>query len=63
MGWRPAAIASYSAGRFSGVRSGAAWHGILSEMGMVVIAAPLPSAGLAKLSTQRATSREPAARL
>lgn len=33
--WRPAAIASYSAGRFSGVRAGAAWHAILSEMGMV----------------------------
>ena len=34
--WRPAAIASYSGGRFSGVRSATAWHGILSEMGMVV---------------------------
>jgi NAD(P)H-dependent FMN reductase len=34
--WRPAAIASYSAGRFSGVRAAAAWHGTLSEMGMVV---------------------------
>jgi len=35
--WRPAAIASYSAGRFSGVRAALAWHGTLSEMGMVVI--------------------------
>src|SRR5438477_5264913 len=35
--WRPAAIASYSAGRFSGARAAIAWHGILSEMGMVVI--------------------------
>jgi NAD(P)H-dependent FMN reductase len=26
--WRPAAIASYSAGRFSGVRSGTTWHAI-----------------------------------
>ena len=34
--WRPAAIASYSAGRFSGVRAATAWHGTLSEMGMVV---------------------------
>ena len=34
--WRPAAIASYSAGRFSGVRAGTVWHSILSEMGMVV---------------------------
>jgi NAD(P)H-dependent FMN reductase len=34
--WRPAAIASYSGGRFSGARAAIAWHGILSEMGMVV---------------------------
>ena len=34
--WRPAAIASYSGGRFSGARAATAWHGILSEMGMVV---------------------------
>jgi NAD(P)H-dependent FMN reductase len=34
--WRPVAIASYSAGRFSGVRAATAWHGTLSEMGMVV---------------------------
>ncbi len=39
--WRPAAIASYSRGRFSGVRAGTAWHGILSEMGMVVISTVL----------------------
>ena len=39
--WRPAAIASYSAGRFSGVRAGTAWHGILNEMGMVVISSAL----------------------
>lgn len=34
--WRPAAIASYSAGRFSGARAALNWHGTLSEMGMVV---------------------------
>ena len=39
--WRPAAIASYSAGRFAGVRSGTAWHGTLAEMGMVVISSTL----------------------
>ncbi|AKJ29128.1 NADPH-dependent FMN reductase [Caldimonas brevitalea] len=39
--WRPAAIASYSAGRFSGVRSGSTWHSILSEMGMVVVSSTL----------------------
>jgi NAD(P)H-dependent FMN reductase len=35
--WRPAAIVSYSGGRFSGARAATAWHGILSEMGMVVV--------------------------
>ena len=39
--WRPAAIASYSSGRFSGVRSSLIWHGVLSEMGMVVISSTL----------------------
>jgi NAD(P)H-dependent FMN reductase len=39
--WRPAAIASYSAGRIAGARSGFVWHGTLSEMGMVVISSML----------------------
>src|SRR5881398_916430 len=39
--WRPAAIASYSAGRFSGARAALAWHGTLSEMGMVVTSSTL----------------------
>lgn len=39
--WRPAAIASYSAGRFSGVRAALAWHGTLNEMGMVVVSSSL----------------------
>jgi NAD(P)H-dependent FMN reductase len=39
--WRPAAIVSYSAGRFSGVRAATAWHGTLSEMGMVVISSTI----------------------
>src|SRR4051812_6883152 len=39
--WRPAAIATYSAGRFSGVRAGFTWHNTLSEMGMVVISSTL----------------------
>ena len=39
--WRPAAIASYSAGRLSGVRAATAWHGTLSEMGMVVVSSTL----------------------
>ena len=44
--WRPAAIASYSAGRFAGVRGGMSWHGILSEMGMVVISSALTVGGI-----------------
>src|SRR5215216_4007345 len=39
--WRPAAIASYSAGRIAGARANLAWHGILSEMGMVVVPSTL----------------------
>jgi NAD(P)H-dependent FMN reductase len=39
--WRPAAIASYSAGRLAGARSNYAWHATLSEMGMVVVSSTL----------------------
>jgi NAD(P)H-dependent FMN reductase len=39
--WRPAAIASYSRGRISGARSNFAWHGTLSEMGMLVVSSTL----------------------
>ena len=39
--WRPAAVASYSASRLSGARSNSAWHGTLSEMGMVVVSSTL----------------------
>jgi NAD(P)H-dependent FMN reductase len=39
--WRPAAIASYSFGRLSGVRASNAWRNTLSEMGMVVISSTL----------------------
>ncbi|RZL52152.1 MAG: NADPH-dependent oxidoreductase [Variovorax sp.] len=46
--WRPAAIASYSAGRFSGVRAATAWHPILSEMGMVVISSTLAAGPIAQ---------------
>ena len=44
--WRPAAIASYSAGRFAGARAALAWHGTLSEMGMVVISSSLAVGGI-----------------
>src|SRR3954453_17436449 len=39
--WRPAAIASYSAGRLSGARAATAWHSTLSEMGMVVVSSTI----------------------
>jgi len=39
--FRPAAIASYSAGRLSGVRASYAWHNTLAEMGMVVVSSTL----------------------
>jgi NAD(P)H-dependent FMN reductase len=39
--WRPAAIASYSAGRLAGARANSIWHATLSEMGMVVISSTL----------------------
>jgi NAD(P)H-dependent FMN reductase len=45
--WRPAAIASYSAGRFSGARAALAWHGTLSEMGMVVISSTIAAGPIA----------------
>jgi len=40
--WRPAAIASYSAGRIAGARSSLIWYGTLSEMGIIVISARSP---------------------
>lgn len=39
--WRPAAIASYSAGRIGGARASFALHNSLSEMGMVVTSSTL----------------------
>jgi NAD(P)H-dependent FMN reductase len=46
--WRPAAIASYSSGRLSGVRSGTTWHGTLSEMGMVVVSSTIAVATISE---------------
>src|SRR5947208_8832983 len=46
--WRPAAIASYSAGRISGARAALAWHGTLSEMGMVVISSTISAGPIAQ---------------
>jgi NAD(P)H-dependent FMN reductase len=52
--WRPAAIASYSAGRFAGARAGLAWHGTLSEMGMVVISSTITAGPIAQSLSEKA---------
>ena len=44
--WRPAAIASYSAGPLAGVRAATAWRTTLGAMGMIVTSTPL---GLARI--------------
>ncbi len=54
--WRPAAIASYSAGRFAGARAALAWHGTLSEMGMVVISSTI---AVGSISQSLSESGEP----
>jgi len=46
--WRPVAIASYSAGRFAGARAATAWHGTLSEMGMVVVSSTIAAGPIAQ---------------
>jgi NAD(P)H-dependent FMN reductase len=45
--WRPAAIASYSAGRLAGAHAATAWHGTLSEMGMVVTSSTIAVGSIA----------------
>jgi NAD(P)H-dependent FMN reductase len=49
--WRPAALASYSAGRFAGARAALQWHGTLSEMGMIVISSALAVGPIAQALT------------
>ena len=39
--WRPAAIISYSLQRTGGARANYSWHGILNEMGMVVVSSSI----------------------
>ena len=51
--WRPAAIASYSAGRFAGARAATAWHGTLSEMGMVVVSSTIAAGPIAQTLSRR----------
>ncbi|MBR0780241.1 NADPH-dependent FMN reductase [Bradyrhizobium iriomotense] len=54
--WRPAAIVSYSAGRFSGARAATAWHGTLSEMGMVVVSSTI---GVGPIAQSLSADAEP----
>ncbi len=58
--WRPAAIASYSGGRLAGARSNSTWHGILSEMGMVVISSTLTVAQVGQTLDEANNSQGPA---
>jgi NAD(P)H-dependent FMN reductase len=58
--WRPAAVASYSAEKLSGVRSATAWHGILSEMGMVVISSTLSVGPVTETLNERSQPTGPA---
>jgi NAD(P)H-dependent FMN reductase len=58
--WRPAAIASYSAGRLSGARSNSAWHAILSEMGMVVISSTITVGPVGQTLDEAASPTGPA---
>ena len=50
--WRPAGIASYSAGRFSGARAALAWQHSLTEMGMVVISSSIAVGPIAQALDQ-----------
>jgi NAD(P)H-dependent FMN reductase len=50
--WRPAVIASYSAGRFAGARAAVMWHGTLSEMGMVVVSSTISAGPIAQTLDQ-----------
>ena len=54
--WRPAAIVSYSAGRLAGARAATAWHGTLSEMGMVVISSTI---GVGQIGQTLSADAEP----
>jgi len=47
---------SYSAGRLSGARASTAWHGTLSEMGMVVISSTI---GVGPIAQTLSAENEP----
>ncbi|HEY1976038.1 MAG TPA: NAD(P)H-dependent oxidoreductase [Candidatus Baltobacteraceae bacterium] len=53
--WRPAAIVSYSSGRWGGVRAAVQLRACLAEMGMVTIPSTLPFAGVGEAFAQDGT--------
>jgi len=53
--WRPAAVVSYSFQRTGGARANYSWHGILNEMGMVVISSSIAVAPIAEALDEQGT--------
>ena len=53
--WRPAGIASYSVGQLAGAHANVAWHGTLTEMGMVVISSTLTVGGIGRTLDETGT--------
>jgi len=57
--WRPAAIISYSGGRWGGVRAAVQLRSCLAEMGMVTIPSSLPFARVQESFAQDGTPADP----
>jgi NAD(P)H-dependent FMN reductase len=57
--WRPAAIVSYSSGRFGGVRAAYALRSMLAEMGMVTIPSQLPIPAVQKAFDENGVPVDP----
>ncbi|HLX26645.1 MAG TPA: NAD(P)H-dependent oxidoreductase [Candidatus Cybelea sp.] len=57
--WRPAAIVSYSGGRWGGVRAAMQLRSVLAEMGMVTIPSTLPIAGVGDAFTDDGSAHDP----
>jgi NAD(P)H-dependent FMN reductase len=56
--WRPAGIATYSGGRFSGVRAGVQLRTVLGELGMVTIPTQCPYPTVGKTFAEDGTTTE-----
>jgi NAD(P)H-dependent FMN reductase len=53
--WRPAAIVSYSFQRTGGARANYSWHGILNEMGMIVVSSSIAVGPIAEALDEQGT--------